>query len=81
MDCSLRDEHGKKVVQDTRDMTFVPDTMCIFGICLEHNKVRDKPKHSLHKCLEPRPLFCNHVLTTLSCFMAKIAGRAFIDYE
>ncbi|KAL2050086.1 hypothetical protein ABVK25_009696 [Lepraria finkii] len=64
----FRNEHGKaefaiQVVRDAKNMTWTPEK---------------RPEHSVHEGLEPRPLFCNPVLTMLA---RAIADNAFRDYS
>ncbi|KAK3169331.1 hypothetical protein OEA41_008714 [Lepraria neglecta] len=66
----FRNEHGKaefaiQVVRDAKNMTLTPEK-------------RFAPEHSVHEGLEPRPLFCNPVLTMLA---RAIADHAFRDYS
>ncbi|TVY12769.1 hypothetical protein LARI1_G009008 [Lachnellula arida] len=58
-----RAEFAMQVVRDAKNMTFKPDK---------------RPEHSLHEGLQPRPLFCNPILTYLAKFIAK---GVFRDYK
>ncbi|KAL2041983.1 hypothetical protein N7G274_005171 [Stereocaulon virgatum] len=64
----FRNERGEaefaiQVVRDAKNMTLTPEK---------------RPEHSVHEGLEPRPLFCNPVLTMLA---RAIADNAFRDYS
>jgi len=85
----FRNEHGKaefaiQVVRDTKNMTWTPEKRFVSNHSTDtthHRLLTDsmnRPEHSVHEGLEPRPLFYNPVLTMLA---RAIADQAFRDYS
>ncbi|KAL6713008.1 hypothetical protein ACLMJK_009404 [Lecanora helva] len=67
----FRNEHRNaefaiQVVRDTNSLTRTPEK---------------RPEHSVHEGLEPRPLFCNPILTTLARAIADDASRNYRTVE
>jgi len=85
----FRNEHRKaefaiQVVRDAKNMTWTPEKRFVSNHSTDsthHRLLTDsmnRPEHSVHEGLEPRPLFCNPVLTMLA---RAIADHAFRDYS
>lgn len=85
----FRNEHGKaefaiQVVRDEKNVTLTPEQRFVSNHSTDsthHRLLTDsmnRPENSVHEGLEPRPLFCNPVLTMLA---RAIADHAFRDYS
>lgn len=85
----FRNEHGKaefaiQVVRDAKNMTWTPEKRFVSNRSTDSTHHRlltnsmNRPEHSVHEGLKPRPLFCNPVLTMLA---RAIADHAFRDYS
>lgn len=85
----FRNEHGKaefaiQVVRDTKNITSTPEKRfaCNHPKDGTHHHIltdsMNRLEHSVHEGLEPRPLFCNPVLTILA---RAIADYVFRDYS